>query len=190
MEHERNSGQLNTNDRIQWLRDLVHAEEQMEERGVVDLSVGVGSEQYLASESLQFLNEMKNRLIESSVAFNELKKSALGRIKVYGVAKTQADFMLFRNGYKMIFSLKQPGQISIRFNFFGPGSHIPSAPSVSATGAAVLPGSAASSMMEEHLLVAQVGAFGDFQWTYNAQPVHIENIVKFHLTMFIRESAK
>lgn len=169
---------------ISWIRELVKAEEQMEESGIVDLSVGIDSEKALLKESLVFINNLKNKFIEASVAFNELKASALGRLKIYGIAKTPADFMLFRNGYKMIFSLYAPGEISIRFNFLGLGGHIPShIPTASGS-------TAATSLIEEHILKAKVGPFGDLQWTFKDQEVQIENVVRYHMTLFIRESAK
>jgi hypothetical protein len=170
-------------DRIQWIRDLVKAEEQMEENGVVDLSVGIDSERVLLQETLGFLLKMKNQFIETSVAFNELKISALGRLKIYGIAKTPADFMLFRNGFKMIFSVKAPGAISIRFNFISPNQYIPSQiPTMKA--------STSTSLMEEHEIVAKVGAFGDLTWTFQGLEAKLENIVKYHMSLFIKESAK
>ncbi len=169
-------------DRIGWIRDLVKAEEQMEESGLVDMGTGaVETEKTLVQETLNYLQQLKNEFIESATAFNELKASPLGRIKIYGIAKTHADFMLFRNGFKMIFSMKAPGQISIRFNFIGP-NYIPSQiPSVANTSAP---------MMEENVLEAKLGAFGDLQWTFQGQIVKNAAVVKHHLTLFIKESAK
>src|SRR5262245_54239455 len=93
-------------DRLNWVRELVKAEEQMEETGIVDMSVGIEDQRFLVRESVQFLLLLKNEFIDATNAFNQLKTSPLGRIKVYGIAKTEADFMLFRNGFKMIFTLK------------------------------------------------------------------------------------
>lgn len=170
-------------DRIQWIRDLVQAEEQMEENGMIDLSVGVNNERALMLETLNYLQRLKNEFIEASVAFNELKTSALGRLKIYGIAKTQTDFMLFRNGFKMIFSAKGPGIISIRFNFISPNQYIPSQiPSMQ--------NSTATSLMEEHLITAKLGAFGDLTWSFQEQAVKLENVVRYHMSLFIKESAK
>lgn len=168
-------------DRIGWIRDLVSAEEQMEESGIVDMGTGTTPEKTLVQETLNYLQALKTEFIETATAFNELKASPLGRIKIYGIAKTHADFMLFRNGFKMIFALKAAGQVSIRFNFIG--SHLmPSqGPSVSNT---------AASMMDEHLLESKSGPFGELSWTFEGQPVNLQNVVKYHLSLFIRESAK
>src|SRR5690348_10330670 len=113
-------------EKIAWIKELVNAEQQMEESGMVDMTYGYDAQRMLAHETLQFLLALKTEFVDSSSTFNELKPSPLGRIKIYGIAKTHADFMLFRNGYKMIFALKSPGEIVIRFNFIGsnyvPGS--------------------------------------------------------------------
>lgn len=168
-------------DRIGWIRELVKAEEQMEESGLVDMGTGTDTERMMLQESLNYLQLLKSEFVESATAFNELKSSPLGRIKIYGIAKTHADFMLFRNGFKMIFSLKAPGQISIRFNFIGPNYMPSQIPSVANT---------AAPMMEEHLLEAKLGPFNELSWTFENQPVKSQAIVKHHLTLFIKESAK
>lgn len=168
-------------DRWAWVRDLVKAEEQMEESGIVDMSIGLQDERTLLKETLQFLNNLKNEFIEASQAFNQLKSSPLGRIKVYGIAKTEADFMLFRNGFKMIFSLKNPGVLSIRFNFFGPQSVPQQMPS---------PQFQATSLMEEHVVEARQAPFGDIHWTYQGETIKVAALVKYHMVVFIRESSK
>jgi len=168
-------------DRIGWIRDLVKTEEQMEETGLVDMGTGSDDSKFLTNETLRYLQQLKNEFIEAASAFNELKASPLGRIKIYGIAKTHADFMLFRNGFKMIFSMRAPGEVSIRFNFIGP-NYIPSQiPSVHNT---------AMNMMDEHVLETQKGPFGDLSWSFQNQPVRIQNVVRHHLTLFIKESAK
>jgi hypothetical protein len=168
-------------DRIGWIRDLVRAEEQMEESGMVDMGTGPDDRQTLMQESLQYLQHLKTEFIEAASAFNELKASPLGRIKIYGIAKTHADFMLFRNGFKMIFSLKDAGQISIKFNFIGPNYTPSQTPSLMNT---------ASTMMEENLLEARLAPFHELQWCYKGEPTKMANVVKYHLTLFIKESTK
>lgn len=168
-------------EKISWIKELVKAEQQMEESGLVDMSFGFDADKVLINETIQFLLELKTEFVDSSSSFNELKPSALGRIKIYGIAKTHADFMLFRNGFKMIFSLKAPGQISVRFNFIGT-NYIP-APGTEAT-------SVVSNVMDEHIVEAKWGAFGEIAWTYQNQPVKLEYMVRHYLTLFIKESSK
>lgn len=169
-------------EKISWIKELVKAEQQMEESGLIDMSFGFDSDKILVTETIQFLLGLKTEFVDASSAFNELKPSALGRIKIYGIAKTHADFMLFRNGFKMIFSLKCPGQISVRFNFIGT-NFIPT-PGVETTQAA------STNIMDEHIVEAQWGAFGELVWTYQNQPVKLEYMVRHYLTLFIKESSK
>lgn len=171
--------------RMNWIKDLVKAEEQMEESGVVDMSIGVDNERALAAETINFIQNLKNEMIEASNTFNELKSSPLGRIKIYGIAKTQADFMLFRNGYKMIFSIKQPGVLSIRFNFLGPNQYMSPSP-------AMLPSAniSATPLMEENLIIAKRGPFHDMQWTFQNQEIQLAAMIKYHFSLFIKESSK
>ena len=169
-------------EKISWIKELVKAEQQMEESGMVDMTFGFDSDRIIVEESIQFLLALKTEFVDSSVSFNELKPSALGRIKIYGIAKTHADFMLFRNGFKMIFALKAPGQVSVRFNFIG-SNFIPTPGIPEST-------QAATNVMDEHIIEAKWGAFGEIIWTYQGLPLKMEYMVRHYLTLFIKESSK
>ena len=91
----------------------------MEEDGVVDFSVDFGFSADLKAESHDFIQEIKASFIETSSVFNQLRSNNEGSVKIYGISGTEADFMLFRNGYKLIFSVKEPGTLSIRFHNIG-----------------------------------------------------------------------
>lgn len=175
--------------RSNWIKDLVKAEEQLEESGVVDLSLGLDSQKAMAQEALNLLTRLKEDFIEAANAFNDLKASPLGRIKIYGIAKTQADFMLFRNGFKMIFYFKAPGVIAIRHHFLGTAFN---SPTVSASGAAGIPTAAMGAMaaIEETLIEARRGPFHDLLWCYQGEAVRQEALVKYHFTLFVKESSK
>lgn len=168
-------------DKLTWIKDLVRAEQSMEESGVVDFTVGFDPQQILITESVDFLNSLKTTFVEAAASFNQLKGSTVGRIKIYGISNTHADFMLFRNGFKLIFSLKEPGLVSIRFHFI-------SAALMQVPSAAV--GDNTNLPSEEDMLTARWGAFGDLVWTYQEQPIKIDYLVRYYLTRFIRESAK
>ena len=168
-------------EKVSWIKELVKAEQQMEESGLVDMSFGFEPNKVLFNETIQFLLLLKTEFVDASSSFNELKPSALGRIKIYGIAKTHADFMLFRNGFKMIFSVKAPGQISIRFNFIGT-NYIPS-PGNEAQ-------SASTAVMDEHVIDAKWGAFSEIIWSHQNLPIKIEYMVRHYMTLFIKESSK
>lgn len=167
-------------DKLVWIKELVRAEQKMEESGVVDFGAGFDPAQLLVTESVDFLNQLKTAFVEAASGFNQLKGSAVGRVKIYGISNTHADFMLFRNGFKLIFALKEPGVIGIRFHYVG--ATFVQVPAASDDGQKV--------QQEEDLLQARWGAFGDLVWTYSEQPIKIDYLVRYYLTRFIRESAK
>lgn len=170
-------------EKIDWIKDLVRAEKQMEDSGLVELHSSFDPQRVLAYDTLQFLLKIKTDIVDSISVFNELKSSPVGRIKIYGIAKTHADFMLFRNGYKMIFSVRAPGQIGIRLNFIG-ASFIPN-PGLLNTGL-----QETQNIIDEHILEAQWGAFGEVMWTFKNQPIKIEFLVRHFLSIFVKESSK
>jgi len=165
-------------DKITWIKDLVRAEQEMEESGMIDFSAGFDPQKLLSEESLHFLNDLKVCFVDSVTTFNQLKGSPLGRIKVYGISNTEADFMLFRNGFKLIFALKKPGTLSIRFHYVGANF----VPGTNNKETEVEAG--------EELLIAKWGPFGDLVWTYNDQTLKIDFLVRYYLSRFIKESAK
>jgi hypothetical protein len=168
--------------KLDWVSELVKAEDQMEATGTVDLRLGFESDRYLYEETIKFLNQLKHEFIEAAGAFNQLKSSPLGRIKIYAVAQTQADFMLFRNGYKMIFAMKKPGEISVKFNFL--------LNALSETQVYTTQSGATKAPFDENVLTAKRGAFGELIWSFENREVRIAPAVRYYLTLFIRESAK
>lgn len=167
-------------DKLQWIKELVLAEQQMEESGVVDFSAGFDPESVLDEETVEFMNDLKAAFIEVSSAFNQLKGSSVGNIKIYGISKTKADFMLFRNGFKLIFSIKQAGTVSIRFNSIGT-SFLPHQ----------MQGTQEPQQNQgEDLIKAHWGAFGELKWAYNGSAINLDYLVRYYLSRFVRESTK
>lgn len=167
-------------EKIDWIKELVRAEAEMEESGMVDFTAGFDPERELNNATTDFMNDLKTAFVESASTFNQLKASAVGRIKVYGISNTQADFMLFRNGFKLIFSVLRPGRVLVKF------MHI---------GNSVIPGATAGEPADrdlagEDVLESKWGAFGDLLWVYRDHEVKLDNLVRYYMTRFIKESAK
>lgn len=163
---------------LNWIKELVTAEQQMEESGVVDISAGYDPQKDLKPQTTLFLNDLKTQFVEAANAFNQLKGSTAGRIKIYGISKTEADFMIFRNGFKLIFSAREPGKITVSFNQLG-STYVPGQEAT-----ATIP------VIEENVLVSRWGAFGDLIWTYQDQVIKADYLVRYYLSRFIRESAR
>ncbi|MEM7645341.1 MAG: hypothetical protein AAF203_00405 [Pseudomonadota bacterium] len=160
-------------DKLSWIKDLVRNEQEMEESGVVEFSTGFKPEKQLLNETLLFLINLKQEFVDAATSFNQLKGSPMGRIKVYSISQTQADFMLFRNGFKLVFSMTRPGTISMKFL------------RSSGLNPAIEPNES-----EEEFLMAKWGPFGDLVWAYNNQPIKKEYLIKYYTTRFVHESAK
>ena len=164
-------------EKLSWIKELVLAEQQMEEAGVVDMEAGFDPGRQLEEATLDFVNDLKAAFVETAAAFNQLKGSTLGHIRIYGISKTKADFMLFRNGYKLIFSLRQAGLISL--------SH-------SSAGSHYVPGQTSTepSSGPADMLRATWGAFGQLVWTYNDHPINIDYLVRYYMSRFVKDSAR
>ncbi len=162
-----------------WIKELVAADEQIEKSVMIDMNLGLDTQRILITETIQFLLKLKNEFAICAADFNELKPTVLGRIKVYGIAKTHADFMLFRNGYKMIFSIKNAGVISIKFHYVG-NMAIPQSTAQEK----------ATIVMEEQFIETKWGAFEEVLWTYKTQSFKINYLVRHFITHFIKDSAR
>lgn len=162
-------------DKLSWIKELVIAEQQMEDAGVVDMTAGFDPERQLEEATVDFLNDLKISFVESSSAFNQLKGSTLGHIRIYGISKTKADFMLFRNGFKLIFAMRQPGIVSISY-------------SAAVTG--FVPGQTKIDEGALDYLRAEWGAFGQLNWTYNERSLQMDYLIRYYMSRFVRDSAK
>lgn len=171
--------EINKTENKTWIRELVSADEQLEKSVMIDMNLGLDTQRILVNETIAFLFRLKTDFAEASATFNELKPTTLGRIKVYGIAKTHADFMLFRNGYKMIFAIKNAGLISVRFHYVG-NLAIPQ-PNQSEN---------VTIIMEEQLFEAKWGAFEEVLWTFKNLSFKAEYLIRHYMTLFIKESSR
>jgi hypothetical protein len=163
-------------DKLSWIKELVAAEQQMEDAGIVDMAPGFDHDRQLDDATIDFLNDLKIGFIEASSAFNQLKGSSVGHIRIYGISKTKADFMLFRNGYKLIFSMRHGGLIAISY-------------SAAVTG--YIPGQARpDESTPQDVLKAEWGAFGQLNWTYDNRPIQLDYLIRYYISRFVRDSAK
>jgi len=166
-------------EKLNWIRGLVLSEQKMEEDGVIDFASDLGFTADLKQESNDFLTELKTNFIEVAAAFNQLRSNSEGSVKIYGISGKEADFMLFRNGYKLLFSMKEPGTLAIRFHNIG--SLIPQLNNNE---------SLHSQDPNEALIIAAQGPFGELCWKYQGQEVKMPNMVRYYFSRFIKESTK
>jgi hypothetical protein len=173
--------------KFEWVHDLIKVDEQMEEMGFADTESNPDPERTMIGAALTLLGQLRHDFQQAIEIFNEGKTRPASKIKIYGISKTHADFMLFRNGLKLLFSLKQPGVIAIRNQYMNP--NLPTVSSLNFMGSNVSETfSVNQNRGEEESLQMSWGPFNEIIWTYKGQPVKSENVVRFYLTRFIQET--
>jgi hypothetical protein len=161
----------------EWIKELIDTEQKMEESGIIDVAPAFDSDKNLEFESISILNKLKDLMIDSSTVYNKMRGSATGGIKIYGISKTKADFMVFRNGYKLFFALKRTGMISIKTHYHGNDLLSPQTEALDQLG-------------HEDLIEARMGAYNEVIWTFQEQPVNLEYLVKYYFSRFVKQSTK
>ena len=153
-----------------WIKSLAYQEEQMEKNGEVAFQASKSSlsEGQLKEYTVEFLKSLRTAFTQNVSYFNQLK-GYLSSIRIYAIANTEADFMLFRAGYKLVFSMKDPGLIAIKFA--GVDSFVNQQPYTPV----------------EYLKAIQA-PFGEIKWTYNNHDIRMEYLIRFYLTQFVKQS--
>lgn len=162
---------------LDWIKDLVEVEQKMEESGIIDVTYGIDEEKQLEQQTVLLLNRLKDLFIDASTVYNKMRGLSVGGVKIYGISRTVADFMLFRNGYKLFFSMKRAGNISIKIHYHGTDILTPQAEVLDSIGT-------------EDMVEARWGAFGEVVWTHQETPVNSDYLVRYYFSKFVRESTK
>ena len=164
---------------LEWIQELIDSENKILESGIVDSNPEYKRQRLVVKSTLDLLHSLKNQFTDATQFYNEIKPTPQSKIKIYTIAQTHSDFMLFRNGYKMIFTMKEPGTIEIRFNFIG-SQMISSVHSVESK--------VNSKLFDDQKLHLQVKPFEEVTWLFNGSEFKVEFLVKFYLNLFVRES--
>ena len=152
-----------------WVKALVHQEEQMEKTGKISATQPFApSQEELQEHTVEFLKQLRTAFTQQVSFFNQLK-GYMGSIRIYGITGTFADFMLFRNGYKMIFSMKEAGWITIRFSNMD----------------AALPGQEEQHHPADHLK-GTWGAFGELKWMHQEKDIRMDYLIRHYVTPFCK----
>ena len=88
------------------------------------------------------------------------------------------DFMIFRNGYKLVFNMLHPGKIQITF-------HHMSSPFLTSNSSNSNP-----AVIPDGTIEAAWGAFNEIRWVSDKKPVNPDHLVKYYLRTFVQNSTK
>jgi hypothetical protein len=170
---------LNTNHG--WLHDLARGEMHPEADRLIQSAVGgVDPQQRIEEATIQFLTELREEFTESARIFNGYSEagSRYQEVKVYSVAQTAADFMIYRNQVKLVVSNASHGVIQVAF-----AQHHRQPGMVHSVGAEA---QAANQVPQSQELLAQIGPFGDVSWTYQGEKVQAGQVARYYFGEFVR----
>lgn len=192
-----------------WLKELAVTERKLEEDGFLNNPEQFDLDRIMAQASVDFMIDCKNQFVSMIEAFNELKTSTYGKIKIFHVTNSHLDFMLFRNNLKFIFSLKEPGVISAKYETaIGPyvafqnplhaGTSVFGTEIIQKRGQqaaldfqnAPLQPTIQTQAIGEHTLMAKWAPYNQVTWHFRDQQFNTDAMVKYYLSLFIRESSK
>ena len=164
-----------------WIENLAIEEINMDESGVIHVEDHLNPHHLLEESSIEFMNTLKDRFEFYITKFNEYRGTRQGgsEIKMFKISNTINDFMLFRNGIRLIFARKANDLISIGFisggkDFFGPRLS-----KNETIGAPPL-----------HEIKAHIGPFNQISWRFKGEIVSLAPMIKHYLSEFIRISAR
>ncbi len=164
-----------------WLHELARAEIHPDAEKLLQLGRSFDPQQLVEESAIDFLTELREEFNEHIRVFNAYSENGLRfqDIKVYTVAQTAADFMLFRNQVKLIFSNSAHGVLQISFAQHVRGTLAVNGQDQTIVGSAPLGG-------QSQELLAQVGPFRDVSWTFQGEKVEAEQVARFYFAEFAK----
>ncbi len=162
-----------------WIHELARAEVYPDAEKILQLGNSFDPQQRVEESTIDFLTELREKLNEYVRVFNAYAENGtkFQEIKIYSLAQAAADFMVFRNQIKLVFSNSAHGVIQISF-----AQHM--------RGTIAVDGQVQSQkpLTDSHDLLAQVGPFRDVYWTFQGEKVTPEQVAKFYFAEFTRIS--
>ena len=168
-----------------WLHELAQAEIHPDAEKLFQLGRSFDPQQLVEESTIEFLNELRENFQDHAKAFNGYSENGtrFQDIKVYSVAQSAADFMLFRNQIKLIFSHAAHGVIQIFF-----AQHIRGTLAVNGQDQSAVANSTPNNAFEgkSQDILAQMGAFRDIYWTYQGEKITAHQVAKFYFAEFAK----
>jgi hypothetical protein len=139
------------------------------------------AQQLVEESAIEFLTELRELLTQYVRSFNSYSESAtrFQDVKIYTVANTAADFMLFRNQIRLVFANTAHGVIQVSFSHYRSGLSQDSGISGAGLGALAPAGQS----ME---LLAQVSTFRDVSWIHQGEKVTADRVARFFFAEFCK----
>lgn len=164
-----------------WIHDLARGEIHPDADRILQLGASHDPAQLIEESTIAFLTELKEQFNEFIRTFNSYSEAGqqFQEVRIYNIAQTVADFMLYRNQIKLVISNSAHGVIQIAF-----AQHTRSSP----VGAPMSGDQSFATALQRapQELSAQMGPFRDVHWTFQGEKVTAHQLAKFYFTEFIR----
>jgi hypothetical protein len=166
-----------------WVHELAKNELNPESQNIFNAVNQFDPKQIIEESTIEFLEELRDLFTIYSKVFNNYAEQGgrYSEVKLYGVANTPADFMLFRNNIKLVFSNTAHGIISATFIQHSRGGMAVDGSPLDQSR--VMPGA-----RDNQDIIAQLGPFLDVKWTFQSEPVNPDRLVKYYFVEFVKAS--
>lgn len=170
-----------------WIHDLVKAEIHPDAEKLLQLGKEFDPQQRVEESTVEFLTELKARFTEYARIFNAYSENSarFQEIKIYSLAQTAADFMIYRNQIKLVVANVAHGVVQLSFSHHTRTTLMVDGQTHGA-GAVANPNFPAAPHAQE--LLAQVGPFRDVHWTFQGEKISAEQVAQFYFAEFVRAS--
>ena len=157
-----------------WIHEIARAEASPEADALYQLSHSSAPQQAIEESTVDFLTDLRAYFQEYVRLFNSLSEGGkkFSEIKIFNLTQGAADFMLYRNGIKLIVANTTHGVIQISYDKHMVGGALP--PDM------LVP--------QAEDLLAQLGAFGTVNWSYRSEKVESDQVAKHFFAEFTRIS--
>lgn len=152
-----------------WSAELAHEERRMERSGTVDYTNQYQKQEILKVRTREFTAILQRQFREQVEIFNDTRRSPAHQVHVYKVSKSDEDFMLYRNGVKLVVSGSRAGRVVFAFNQY--------------LGQIFAPTQAPVVEIE-----ASWGPFDQLFWSYKGERIQLMDLVRYFFTEFVRQS--
>ena len=166
-----------------WIHELARAEIHPDAERLLQLNRGFDPQQLVEESTIDFLTELREHFNEFARVFNAFSESnaKFQEIKVYTIAQTAADFMIFRNQIKLVITNSAHGVIQVAF-----AQHVRGTLSVDGQNSSQAQGGGSQGIAQSQDLMAQVGPFREACWTFQGEKVTPEQVARFYFAEFAR----
>lgn len=165
-----------------WIHELVRSEIHPDAEKLLGLSSSFDPASRIEESTITFLTDLQEQFQSYAKLFNGYSESGIKfqEIKIYSLAGSPADFMVFRNQVKLVVSNITSGVIGFSF-----ARHIRSTVNVNGQGQQDLSASNVP-LSKGQELRAQIGPFHEVFWTFEGERVNAEQVAKFFFVEFVR----